>query len=71
MVNYSRFLSSIATDESVRTFLYQMRVGYPMRIFGLNIVETFHETSLQPRDITGVIVADLVLVPEALDSKPF
>jgi len=48
-----------------------MRVGYPMRIFGLNIVETFHETSLQPRDITGVIVADLVLVPEALDSKPF
>gem|GEM_PF-3695152 len=37
-----------------------------MRIFGLNIVETFHETSLQPIDITGVIVADLVLPLHAL-----
>gem|GEM_PF-3312612 len=31
----------------------------PPLIFGLNIVETFHETSLQPIHIKGVIVADL------------
>lgn len=30
-------------------------------IFGLNIVETFHETSLQSIDIKSVIAADLVL----------
>jgi len=40
-----------------------------MIIFGINIVETFHETSLQCVDIKGVIVADLVSPPSATEER--